>query len=145
MTTTNSAPAVSRDQNGDVHDNNDPAARPTRRTFSTEEKLALLAAYDSCDPGTKGEFARREGIYSSQLTEWRRARDAGTLVARESTASRRDRREFDKLEKKNKKLEAELERTRLALDIVGLWRNPDYVETVTRALCLTQIEQKFSA
>jgi hypothetical protein len=45
MTTTNSAPAVSRDQNGDVHDNNDPAARPTRRIFTTEEKLALLSAY----------------------------------------------------------------------------------------------------
>lgn len=119
MTTTNSAQAVSRDQNGDVHDNNDPAARPTRRTFSTEEKLALLSAYEACDPGTKGEFARREGIYSSQLTEWRRARDAGTLVARESSALRRERRELDKLEQRNKKLEAELERTRLALDIVG--------------------------
>jgi transposase len=130
MTTTNSAPAVSRDQNGGVHDNNDPAARPTRRTFSTDEKLALLAAYELCDPGTKGEFARREGIYSSQLTEWRgmtstlsrvgrRAPPAGTIAQRESTASRRDRREFDKLEAKNKKLEAELERTRLALDIVG--------------------------
>jgi transposase len=44
---------------------------------------------------------------------------AGTIAQRESTASRRDRREFDKLEAKNKKLEAELERTRLALDIVG--------------------------
>jgi transposase-like protein len=119
MTSTNAAKAVSRDQDGDVQDNNDPAARPTRRTFSTDEKLALLSAYESCDPGKKGEFARREGIYSSQLTEWRRARDAGTLVARESGASRRDRREFDKLEKKNKRLEAELERTRLALDIVG--------------------------
>jgi transposase-like protein len=119
MTATNSTQAVSRDQDGDVDNNNDPAARPTRRTFSTEEKLALLAAYEACDPGTKGEFARREGIYSSQLTEWRRARDAGTLAARESGASRRDRREFDKLEQKNKRLEAELERTRLALDIVG--------------------------
>ncbi len=119
MTAINSAPAVSLDQDGDVQDNNDPAARPTRRTFSTEEKLALLSAYDACDPGTKGEFARREGIYSSQLTEWRRARDAGTLVAREANASRHDRRELDKLEKKNKQLEAELERTRLALDIVG--------------------------
>lgn len=119
MTSINAAEAVSRDQNGDVQDNNDPAARPTRRTFASEEKLALLSAYESCDPGTKGEFARREGLYSSQLTEWRRQRDAGTLVARESSASRRDQRELDKLEKKNKQLEAELERTRLALDIVG--------------------------
>ena len=119
MTAINPAQAVSRDQDGDVQDSNDPAARPTRRTFTAEEKLALLSAYDACDPGTKGEFARREGIYSSQLTEWRRARDAGTLVARESSASRHDRRELDKLEAKNKRLEAELERTRLALDIVG--------------------------
>ena len=119
MTTTNAAEAVSRDQDGDVQDNTDPAARPTRRTFSTEEKLTLLAAYEACGPGKKGEFARREGIYSSQLTEWRRARDAGTLAARDSNSSRRDRREFDKLEQKNKRLEAELERTRLALDIVG--------------------------
>jgi transposase len=119
MTTTNAAKAVSRDHDGDVQDNSDPAARPTRRTFSAEEKLALLTAYEACDVGKKGEFARREGIYSSQLTEWRGERDAGTLVTRESGATRRDRREFDKLEKKNKKLEAELERTRLALDIVG--------------------------
>jgi transposase-like protein len=102
-----------------MQDNIDPAARPTRRIINTEEKLALLAAYDACDPGKKGEFARRNAIYSSQLTEWRRARDAGTLVARESTALRRDQREFDKLEQRNKRLEAELERTRLALDIVG--------------------------
>ena len=94
-------------------------SRSMSAPVSIAMKLALLVAYDACDPGKKGEFARREGIYSSQLTEWRRARDAGTLPARESGAARRDRREFDKLEKKNKQLEAELERTRLALDIVG--------------------------
>jgi transposase-like protein len=119
MTTTNSAQAASRDQNGDVEDNIDPAARPTRRIISIEEKLALLAEYDACDPGKKGEFARRNGIYSSQLTEWRRARDAGTLGAKATGGSRSDQRELDRLEKRNKKLEAELERTRLALDIVG--------------------------
>jgi len=45
MTTTNSAQVVSRDQDGDVQDNNDPAARPTRRTFSTivDEKAARQA------------------------------------------------------------------------------------------------------
>ena len=84
MTTTNAAEAVSRDQDGDVQDNTDPAARPTRRTFSTEEKLALLASYEACDPGKKGEFARREGIYSSQLSERSHARDAGTVAERDS-------------------------------------------------------------
>ena len=65
MTTTDSAPAVSRDQNGDVQDNNDSAARPPRRTFTSEEKLAFFSVYELCDPGKKGEFARREGIYST--------------------------------------------------------------------------------
>ena len=82
MTTTISASAVSRDQDGDVHDNNDPAARPTRRTFSTEEKLAHLSAHELCDPGTKGEFARREGIHLEEtdpkmhlsfISDWQRA------------------------------------------------------------------------
>ena len=82
MTTTNTAQAVARDQDGDVHDNIDPTARPTRRAFSTEEKVALLAAHELCDSGKKGELARREGIHYSQLTEWRRARDVGTLVTR---------------------------------------------------------------
>jgi len=78
MTTTNATKVASRDQNDDVDDNVDPAARPTRRILSVDEKLDILARYESCAPGTKGEFARREGVYSSQLTEWRRARDAGT-------------------------------------------------------------------
>jgi transposase-like protein len=119
MTTTNAAKAESRDQNGDVDDNIDPAARPTRRTFTSEEKLRLLAAYEACDSGTKGEFARREGIYSSQLTEWRRARDAGTLGSPDPGVSRSERREIERLTKKVKRLEGEIERSRLALGIVG--------------------------
>jgi transposase-like protein len=119
MTTTNATKVASRDQNDDVDDNVDPAARPTRRILSVDEKLDILARYESCAPGTKGEFARREGVYSSQLTEWRRARDAGTLGARTSRRSRAEDREIEKLTKKNQRLEDELERTRLALDIVG--------------------------
>jgi transposase len=119
MTTTNATKVAKHDQNDEVDDNIDPAARPTRRVISVEEKLAILARYETCDAGTKGEFARREGVYSSQLTEWRRARDAGTLGAKRSTRTRGENREIEKLTKKNQRLEDELERTRLALDIVG--------------------------
>ena len=118
MTTTNATKVASHDQNDHVDDNLDPAARPTRRILSVEEKLDILARYEACAPGTKGEFARREGVYSSQLTEWRRARDAGTL-AKTSRRTRAEDREIEKLTKKNQRLEDELERTRLALDIVG--------------------------
>ena len=85
MTITNATKVAKYDQNDVVDDNVDPAAQPTRRIFSVEEKLDILARYEACEPGTKGEFARREGVYSSQLTEWRRARDAGTLGAKRST------------------------------------------------------------
>lgn len=59
----------------------DPAARPKRRRFGAAYKLAILEQYEACtDPGAKGALLRREGLYSSHLVEWRRARDAGALA-----------------------------------------------------------------
>ncbi len=41
----------------------------------------ILAEYDALtEPGAKGALLRREGLYSSHLIEWRRARDAGALA-----------------------------------------------------------------
>jgi transposase len=121
MTLTNSTSLTARAQNGDVTDDTDPAAAPTRRTFTPEQKLAVLVAYeDATESGAKGALLRREGIYSSQITEWRKARDAGTLGRTTSrTVRSADRKEVDRLRKKNERLEAELAKTRTALDIVG--------------------------
>ena len=60
----------------------DPRAdRPRRRVFTAEYKAAILAEYDAlAEPGARGALLRREGLYSSHLTEWRRARDAGALA-----------------------------------------------------------------
>lgn len=57
------------------------AERPRRRVFSAEEKLRILRAADACPPGELGALLRREGLYSSYLTEWRRQREAGELGA----------------------------------------------------------------
>lgn len=57
------------------------AERPRRRVFSAEEKLRILRAADACEPGGLGALLRREGLYSSYLTEWRRQREAGELGA----------------------------------------------------------------
>jgi len=123
MTLTNSAPLMARAENGDVHDHTDPAARPTRRTFTAEQKLEILAAYDEAtEPGAKGALLRREGIYSSQITEWRKAREAGSLAGLSGhPKSKRtaDQREVERLRRKNERLESELAKTRTALDIVG--------------------------
>ena len=59
--------------------------RPRRRTFTAAYKLALLDEYDRCTgDGDKGALLRREGLYSSQVAEWRRARDSGPLAGLEA-------------------------------------------------------------
>jgi transposase len=59
-------------------------AMPRRRRFSAEEKLRILKEADACtQPGEQGALLRREGLYSSHLTEWRRARERGELDALE--------------------------------------------------------------
>lgn len=56
--------------------------RPKRRTFTAAEKLRLLDEADrAAATGGIGALLRREGLYSSALTDWRRLRDAGTLSA----------------------------------------------------------------
>lgn len=55
---------------------------PVRRSFSPEYKLAILAEYDLCtEPGEKGAILRREGLYSSLITDWRRQHRQGLLKA----------------------------------------------------------------
>ena len=113
--------------NGRAHDgvvaDDDPAARPRRRAFSAEYKLAILAEYDAAAEGEKGSILRREGLYSSHVTEWRRARDAGALSALASRTRQSTRHpaevELEKLRRRHERTEAELARTRLALDLIG--------------------------
>ena len=54
--------------------------RARRRTFTAQYKQQVLAAYEAAPDGEKGAILRREGLYSSLITEWRRARDAGALA-----------------------------------------------------------------
>src|SRR5664280_710202 len=65
--------------------------RAHRRTFTARYKLDVLAAYDAADPGEKGAILRREGLYSSHVVDWRRARDAGALAALAQPRGRRRR------------------------------------------------------
>jgi transposase len=51
-----------------------------RRTFTAQYKLDVVAEYDAAATGEKGAVLRREGLYSSHVIEWRRARDAGSLA-----------------------------------------------------------------
>ena len=55
--------------------------RPRRRTFTVGEKLRVLAEIDRAPVGGTGAILRREGLYSSTLSEWRRLREASALGA----------------------------------------------------------------
>jgi hypothetical protein len=108
--------------------------------FTPEYKLAMVAEYDrAATSGERGGLLRREGLYHSHIIEWRKARDAGTLVARSAAerpdagqgkddeqAPRRRRRgptgeqaEVERLRRQNEKLAKDLARTQAALEIMG--------------------------
>ena len=87
---------------------------PKRRRFTAEYKLRVLREADACSrPSEVGALLRREGLYSSILSEWRKQREAGALEALERP---RGRRPIDPLEAENASLRRRLERTEAELE-----------------------------
>ncbi len=117
--------------NGRAHDgavgDDPPRDRPRRRRFSADYKLTILAEYDRLTgDGDKGALLRREGLYSSHIVEWRRAREAGMLQRTGAAATPGQRRlagqanaALVKANRRAERLEAELAKTRMALEIMG--------------------------
>jgi transposase len=99
--------------------------RPVRRRFTAEYKLRILAEADACsEPGTLGELLRREGLYSSHLTTWRRQREEGALAG--LTPKRRGRKakpknpladENEQLRRENQRLKEQLRQAELIIDV----------------------------
>lgn len=125
-----STPSDKQSRSSDPANVPDPAPRLTRRVFSPEYKLAMVAEYENTANGEKGAVLRREGLYSSHIIEWTRARDGGALTsgsaesAESAAPVKRLKRtaeqvELEKLRRRNEKLESDLKKTRMALDIMG--------------------------
>jgi transposase-like protein len=95
--------------------------RARRRTFNAKYKLEVLAAYEAAEPGEKGAILRREGLYSSHIVEWRRARDAGALAALGQPRGRKrpDPRDAQiaRLRGEKQRLEQELAKARFVMDV----------------------------
>jgi len=95
--------------------------RARRRTFTARYKLDVLAAYDAAGPGEKGAILRREGLYSSHIVDWRRARDSGALagLARPRGRPAADPRDAQiaALQKEKARLEQELAKARFVVDV----------------------------
>ena len=97
---------------------------PTRRSFTPAQKLAHLASYEAAVAGgTGGAYLRQEGLYSSQITEWRRLRDAGVLAGKSAGARvgrpTAEQAEIARLRRQLDLAERRLSRTEAALSIMG--------------------------
>lgn len=97
-------------------------ARGPRR-FPAAYKARILAEYETLSKAEKGALLRREGLYSSLITEWRRQADAGAKEALARPAGRapadpRDR-EIARLRRRAERAESELETARKVIEVQG--------------------------
>ena len=95
-----------------------------RRIYTAEYKLRVLQETDTCSEGQIGAILRREGLYSSHLTTWRRQRQAGQLAAltdnkrgRKSTPVNPLSAEVDRLQQENERLSQRLQQAEMMIDI----------------------------
>ena len=99
--------------------------KPTRRRFSPSYKLRVVEEADRCtEPGEVGRLLRREGLYSSHLTTWRKAAHSGSLKALSKKRGRKPERnpleeKVRKLERRNARLEEEFRKAHLIIDVQG--------------------------
>lgn len=99
--------------------------KPVRRQFTAEYKLGILEEADRCtDKGQVGELLRREGLYSSHLTNWRRLREEGSLSSLKPKTRGRKRKpndelrqELDQLRRENQKLAERLRQAETIIEV----------------------------
>jgi transposase-like protein len=102
-----------------------PADRPKRRTYTAEYKKRILEEHDACSQsGEIGALLRREGLYSSLMSEWRRLRAAGADAALTPRKRGRKARVIDAmaqrvadLERENRRLEERLRKAEIIIDV----------------------------
>jgi transposase-like protein len=104
----------------------DPEVKATkpRRRFTAKYKLGILAEVDACtSKGQIGAILRREGLYSSNLTTWRRQREEGILNGLSPRKRGRKAKEVNplakrvaELERENRKLDKKLKQAEIIIE-----------------------------
>jgi len=97
-------------------------ARGPRR-YSAKYKVQILEEYEGLDKAGKGALLRREGLYTSLISEWRKQRDRGALAALAKPAGRqpadpRDQ-QVARLRRRVEQLESELGKARKVIEVQG--------------------------
>ena len=100
-------------------------ARARRRQFSNADERRIVEAADRCtQPGEIGALMRREGVYSSSLSTWRRQREVADLAALapqkrgpKADPSRVDALQIAQLTRERDKLRVELDKAQLVIEV----------------------------
>ena len=100
------------------------AEQPKRRRFSAAYKARIVLAADACsERGQIGALLRREGLYSSHLSAWRKQRDRGALQALEQPRGRKAPHPLEaenaELRRRAERAEAELAKARRVIEVQG--------------------------
>jgi transposase len=97
------------------------AKRP--RSYSARYKAEILAEYETLDRESKGALLRREGLYTSLISEWRKQRDRGALQALAKPSGRPPvdpvERDNARLRRENQRLAAELDKAKKVIEVQG--------------------------
>jgi transposase-like protein len=110
---------------GGMADPPDPEVpdRARRRTFTARYKLNILGQYEAMDSRGRAALLRREGLYSSSISEWRRQRDEGALEGLSAPRGRPQvnplERRVARLEQANRRLNGDLDKARKVIAIQG--------------------------
>ena len=95
--------------------------RAKRRVFSAQYKLRILAEYERRDRDGRSALLRREGLYTSSISEWRRQREQGALDALGTTRGRppvdQHVRELTRLRQENARLQSDLAKAQRVIDV----------------------------
>lgn len=118
--------------NGNGHNNQNPTMSKTtttastevtpkakRRTFSSGYKRRILREAEQCQHGELGALLRREGLYSSHLSDWRRQEEVGELSGKKRGRKAKqtaDEKQTAKLEQENRRLREKLRHAELIIE-----------------------------
>jgi len=95
-------------------------AKTTRRRFTAADKARILDAYESASAIERSAICRRERIYSSLISNWRKQRNSGRPVAaRRGPKADPDNAEIVRLQRQNTMLEGRLAKAEQVIDIQG--------------------------
>ena len=125
---TNGAPPSSEEGKRSAAAAPDPevTAKATRRRFTAAYKLSIIEKADGCEtPGEIGRLLRREGLYSSHLSGWRKAaregslRELGKKRGPMPSGGKREAKKVRRLERENARLREELRKAHIVIEVQG--------------------------